>query len=788
MPEDCKQNRISPDLSKGLSHEQVAQKTAAGQVNVSPEPMTKSTRQIICDNLFTSFNAIIVAIAACIALVGAYQNLLFLSIIVSNTLIGIIQEIRSKKTIEKLSVLSAPKARVLRDGAFSQIAVESLVLDDIIELSSGHQVCADCIVRKGQVEVNESLLTGEADPIYKHPGDFLLSGSFVISGRCLARVEHVGSENYATKIALEAKKTKKLHSELMSSLRKITSFTGLFILPFGLILFLRSYFLLHETIQTAVISSAAAIIGMFPQGLILLTSVSLAVGVIKLGRRRTLVQELFCIETLSRVDTLCLDKTGTLTTGEMSVQAILPLYPEGVLWSAEQAVRAYVTASTDSNATFSALKKHFEPLQANAVAHLPFSSEHKWGAVQFSDTGTFFLGAPDYLLPKSAPSLYRSTVQYHARNGCRVLLLSHSNAPLGKALPEDLSPVAIIVLCDTLRPEAKDTLQFFASQGVTVKLISGDHPLTVASLARQVGLQDANRYIDVSVLSPEELEKAADVYTIFGRVKPEQKRILVHALQAKGHTVAMTGDGVNDVLALKDADCSIAMASGSDAARQVAQLVLLDSDFSCLPEVVMEGRRVVNNITRTASLYLVKTIFSFLLAFVTIFTPFNYPFTPIQLTLISTFTVGIPSFFLALEPSRERIRGSFLSTVLQRALPGGIVIVLYVIVIQGIAPFFLLTALQTATLYVYLTGIASLLLLWRVSWPVNTMRCALCTTMTLGFFLAAYLFRDLIGLTVISGVLWPFGLVLSASCLPLMQLLSKWIRRSSWIHRLDRLS
>ena len=355
-------------------------------------------------------------------------------------------------------------------------------------------------------------------------------------------------------------------------------------------------------------------------------------------------------------------------------------------------------------------------------------------------------------------------------------------------MPEDLSPVAIIVLCDTLRPEAKDTLQFFASQGVTVKLISGDHPLTVASLARQVGLQDANRYIDVSVLSPEELEKAADVYTIFGRVKPEQKRILVHALQAKGHTVAMTGDGVNDVLALKDADCSIAMASGSDAARQVAQLVLLDSDFSCLPEVVMEGRRVVNNITRTASLYLVKTIFSFLLAFVTIFTPFNYPFTPIQLTLISTFTVGIPSFFLALEPSRERIRGSFLSTVLQRALPGGIVIVLYVIVIQGIAPFFLLTALQTATLYVYLTGIASLLLLWRVSWPVNTMRCALCTSMTLGFFLAAYLFRDLIGLTVISGVLWPFGLVLSASCLPLMQLLSKWIRRSSWIHRLDRLS
>ena len=752
MPEDCKQNRISPDLSKGLSHEQVAQKTAAGQVNVSPEPMTKSTRQIICDNLFTSFNAIIVAIAACIALVGAYQNLLFLTIIVSNTLIGIIQEIRSKKTIEKLSVLSAPKARVLRDGAFSQIAVESLVLDDIIELSSGHQVCADCIVRQGQVEVNESLLTGEADPIYKHPGDLLLSGSFVISGRCLAQVEHVGSENYATKIALEAKKTKKLHSELMSSLRKITGFTGLFILPFGLILFLRSYFLLHETIQTAVVSSAAAIIGMFPQGLILLTSVSLAVGVIKLGRRRTLVQELFCIETLSRVDTLCLDKTGTLTTGEMSVQAVLPLYPEGVLWSAEQAVRAYVTASTDSNATFSALKKHFEPLQANAVAHLPFSSEHKWGAVQFSEAGTFFLGAPDYLLP------------------------------------EYLSPVAIIVLCDTLRPEAKDTLQFFASQGVTVKLISGDHPLTVASLARQVGLQDANRYIDVSVLSPEELEKAADVYTIFGRVKPEQKRILVHALQAKGHTVAMTGDGVNDVLALKDADCSIAMASGSDAARQVAQLVLLDSDFSCLPEVVMEGRRVVNNITRTASLYLVKTIFSFLLAFVTIFTPFNYPFTPIQLTLISTFTVGIPSFFLALEPSRERIRGSFLSTVLQRALPGALVIVLYVILIQIIAPFFSLTALQTATLYVYLTGIASLLLLWRVSWPVNSMRCALCTTMTLGFFLAAYLFRDLIGLTVISGILWPFGLVLSASCLPLMQLLSKWIRRSSWIHRLDRLS
>lgn len=786
MEQRTRQFRITPELSQGLSGKQAAQKAAAGQSNVSPAPMTKSIRQIIGDNLFTSFNAFIVAIAACIAMVGAYQNLLFLVIIVTNTLIGIVQEIRSKRTIEKLSVLSAPKARVLRDGVFSSIDVEQLVLDDVMELSLGHQVCADCIVRDGQVEVNESLLTGEADPVFKRPGDLLLSGSFVISGRCLAQVEHVGQDNYATRITLEAQKHKKLHSELMDALRKITSFTSLFILPVGVILFLRSYFLLDETMQTAVVSSAAAIIGMFPQGLVLLTSVSLAVGVVKLGRRRTLVQQLFCIETLSRVDTLCLDKTGTLTTGEMSVSTVLPFPSDALSWSPEQALRAYVTASDDANATFAALRRHVAPFEAEVARSLPFSSERKWGAVEFCGVGTLYLGAPEFLLPDASHPLHR-TVQYHTRNGSRVLLLSHSAGPLDKALPDDLVPLAAVVLCDTLRPTAKATLAFFAEQGVTVKLISGDHPLTVASIARQVGLKNAGRYIDVSVLTPEQLVKAAETYTIFGRVTPEQKRLLIHALQKNGHTVAMTGDGVNDVLALKDADCSIAMASGSDAARQVSQLVLLDSDFSCLPEVVMEGRRVVNNITRTASMYLIKTLFSFLLSVVTVFTPFNYPFTPIQLTLISCFTVGIPTFFLALEPSRDRITGSFLSTVLQRALPGALVVMLYVILIQSFAPLLQLTETETATLYVYLTGIASLTLLWRVCWPFNLMRGVLCGVMTTGFFAAAYLFRDLIGLGVFSGVMWPVGLVLAVCCLPLMLVLGHWLGRSRLVRKLDQL-
>lgn len=761
MSEDSS-NRISPSLERGLSAEQVAQKTAQGQVNHAPEPITKSTARIISDNLFTSFNAFVVAIAACIALVGAYQNLLFLMIIVANTLIGIVQEIRSKKTIEKLSVLSVPKARVLRDGVFSSIDTEALVLDDLIELSLGNQICADCIVRQGQVEVNESLLTGEADPVYKKPGDMLLSGSFIVSGRCVAQVEHVGAENYATKIALEAKRPEKFHSELMESLRKITKFTSLIILPMGLILFLRSYFLLDETIQTAVVSSAAAIIGMFPQGLVLLTSVSLAVGVVKLGR----------------VDVLCLDKTGTLTTGEMSVLETLPLLcPPSLGWDSWEALCAYVTASKDANATAAALQRYFEPLEAPYTQALPFSSERKWGAVCFGERGTLYLGAPDFLLPDASHPLHR-TVQYHTRNGCRVLLLSHSQAPLDPhRLPEDLAPVAAVVLCDTLRPEAKDTLSFFASEGVQVKIISGDHPMTVASIARQVGLPRADRYIDVSVLSEAELAKAAETYTIFGRVKPEQKRILVHALQKSGHTVAMTGDGVNDVLALKDADCSIAMASGSDAARQVAQLVLLDSDFSCLPDVVMEGRRVINNITRTASMYLIKTVFSFLLSVITVFTPFNYPFTPIQLTLISMFCVGIPTFFLALEPSRDRITGNFLSTVLQRSLPGALIVVLYVMLIQSLGPALGFTEAQSSTLSVYLTGIANLTLLWRVCWPLNAMRGTLCLLMTAGFFAAAHLFRSLIGLTAMSGTMWPVCLVFAFCCLPLMLLIEKALKK-----------
>ena len=774
VPEKSYPTRIRPALNRGLSIQQVVQKTAQGQINQSPKPMTRSIGRIISDNLFTSFNAFITAIAVCIALVGAYQNLLFLSIIIANTLIGIIQEIRSKKTIEKLSVLSVPKARVLRDGVFSSIDTQSLVLDDLIELNLGNQICADCIIRQGQIEVNESLLTGEADPVYKKEGDLLLSGSFVVSGRCLAQVEHVGEDNYATQIAMEAQKPEKFHSDLMDSLRKITKFTSLIILPVGLLLFLRSYFLLGGTIQTSVVSSAAAIIGMFPQGLVLLTSVSLAVGVVKLGRRRTLVQQLFCIETLSRVDVLCLDKTGTLTTGEMSVREVLPLpCPAELGWDSEQALRAYITASQDTNATFVALQRYFEPWEVPCAQSLAFSSERKWGAARFEGHGTLYLGAPEFLLPDAQHPFHR-TIQFYTRNGGRVLLLSYSPDPLDeKQLPQNLVPVAAVVLCDTLRPEAKDTLSFFAQEGVQVKIISGYHPLTVASIAEQVGLAKADRYIDVSVLSEKELIQAAEVYTIFGRVKPEQKRILVHALQSHGHTVAMTGDGVNDVLALKDADCSIAMASGSDAARQVAQLVLLDSDFSCLPDVVMEGRRVINNITRTASMYLIKTVFSFLLAVLTMFTPFNYPFTPIQLTLVSTFCVGIPTFFLALEPSRDRITGHFLSTVLQRALPGAIVVVLYVMLIQALGPILGFTKYQASTLSVYLTGIANLMLLWRVCWPLNAMRGTLCVLMTAGFFLAAHLFHELIGLSVMTGMMWPVCLVCALACLPLMMLLAK---------------
>ena len=657
------------------------------------------------------------------------------------------------------------------------------MLDDILVLRMGGQICADAIVAAGEVEVNEALLTGEAEPIRKSRGDMLLSGSFVVSGACRARVEHIGSENYATKIALDAKKYKKVHSDLMNALDKIVKFTSFFILPLGALLFLHARFVLDHSLEGAVVSTAAALIGMMPKGLVLLTSVSLAVGVIKLARKKTLVQELFCIENLSRVDMLCLDKTGTITQGKMTVSDILPLTAQPP-FDLEEAVGSFIGALDDNNATFLALGERF-PAQGRwrAVCRTPFSSARKWSSVTFEGRGTVLVGAPEILL-RGRSGLLPPAVAEREAAGCRVVLVAHSEERVEGVLPGTVRPVAALVLEDPIRPDARETLAFFTREDVQLKIISGDNPVTVSSIARQAGLPHSDSYIDASTLADEEaLRQAAERYTIFGRVSPQQKRQLVHALQDEGHTVAMTGDGVNDVLALKDADCSIAMASGSDAARQISQLVLLDSNFSSLPSVVMEGRRVINNITRTAVLFLVKTIFSFLLSFMALAFSMPYPFIPIQLSLISMVVEGIPSFFLTFEPNRDRIKGRFLSTVLRQAFPCAFIIVLNIILVDQIGPLLGLAALDLATLNVYLTAFIWLYLLLRVCMPLNKLRAALFGTMVALFGVAAYLFRDLLQIGTLTLRSLPLFLILAAASLVLYSLVAWAIGRAAAVVR-----
>lgn len=769
--------RISPE--HGLTGRQVEERTAQGQINRQTDQITKSTGRIIFENVFTWFNAFNVAIGVCIAAVGAYKNLLYLGVILLNTLIGIVQELRSKKVVEKLSLISAPHAVVVRDGKLSEIRTEELVLDDIMQLKLGNQVCADARIVSGEAEVDESLLTGEAEPVRKGIGETLLSGSFIISGTCRAQVEHVGGENYASKIAAEAKKYKKVDSALMKSLRQIVKFTSLFVIPVGVLLFINSRFFLGEAIRDAVLSTSGALLGMMPKGLVLLTSVSLAVGVIKLAKKKTLVQELFCIETLSRVDTLCLDKTGTITEGKMSVCEVLDLDAGRLPGSLEEAAGAFIAALDDDNATYAALKRHFAANNSwTPIQKTPFSSIRKWSSATFAGKGTILFGAPEFLL-KGRDYALPPRVGEAEKEGSRVLLMAWSPEAVNGVLPRELYPTAALVLCDPVRTDAKETLDFFRSQDVDLKIISGDNPVTVSSIAKQAGLHRYDAYVDVSTLPDEAAVKAAaEKYTIFGRVNPEQKRMLVHALQEKGHTVAMTGDGVNDVLALKDADCSIAMASGSDAARQVAQLVLLESNFSALPDVVMEGRRVVNNITRTASLFLVKTIFSFLLAVLSAVFGLSYPLDPLHLSLIGIVAEGIPSFILALEPNRDRVKGDFLKTVLGRAFPSAILIVLYLMIVQALSPYLSVSPLELTTLGVYLTGFIWLMQLFEVCRPFDRLRAVLWGLMTAGFFGAAILLPGFFELGTLSLQTLPAFLVLAAVCYPLQKLLQAGVKAS----------
>lgn len=738
-------SHFSPDANSGLTAEQVAEKRAQGRQNTLPEKGTKTIGQILKDNICTLFNLFNVLIAIALALVGAWSNMLFILIIAFNTLIGIAQEIRAKHMLDKLSLLSVPTAKVVRDGALSELSVQELVEEDVIELDSGRQVCSDSVILSGQVEVNESLLTGESDPIFKSVGDHLLSGSFIISGRCRACVEHVGMENYASKLAHEAKQQRGVQSELLSSMRKVTRFTAYLIPPLGVLLFLEAYFLRNAALDESVITTAAALLGMLPKGLVLLISISLAAGIAMLAKKQVLVQELFALETLAHVDTLCLDKTGTLTQGAMQVEEVR-LTDLGQSMPFEEIMGSFLRCSDDNNATFQALQSHFTAGGSiAAVGKIPFSSERKWSAVQFSDY-TFVVGAPERLADQEAVRFLEK--EFYA--GRRVLLAGITREPVAadQPLPE-IRGLATVVLSDPIRPNAAETLAYFKQEGVDLKLISGDNPVTVSALAAKAGFPDAERYIDMStVTGPEELERAAREYSVFGRVSPQQKKQLVQALQKAGHKVAMTGDGVNDLLALREADCGIAVAEGSDAARQMAQVVLLNSDFSSLPEVLAQGRRVVNNITRVAGVFFVKTIYSILLSIACILLNIPFPFVPIQITLIDLLIEGYPSFFMSFEPDGRKVTGRFLPSVLRRAVPNAVSILICFLLWLVLSSLLHIPEAQADALFYLLVGTVGIQAVFKASWPLNPLRIFLCVTMTVGYFAAVVLFHSILELVL----------------------------------------
>ncbi|ABX41064.1 ATPase, P-type (transporting), HAD superfamily, subfamily IC [Lachnoclostridium phytofermentans ISDg] len=770
--------RVNKLYTEGLSEQEILLRQEQGLTNAAPENITKTTWQILRENIFTVFNAFNLVIGICLALVGAWTNMVFLVVILTNILIGIFQELHAKRLVESLRLISALKAYVIRDGRESEVTVEDLVLDDITVLRMGKQVCADSVVVYGEIEVNESLLTGESDTIVKRPGDTLLSGSFVVSGTCYAKVEHVGADNFISKLAMGAKKHKKITSELLTSMRKVTKFTGFFIIPVGILLFLEAYFIRSNSITLSVVLTSAALLGMLPKGLVLIISISLATGVIKLSKKNILVQEMHCIETLAHVDMLCLDKTGTITEGKMRVVDVIPLDKNVMPVSFEEAASYFTGAMDDNNATFMALKEHFPSAKTSykILAKTPFSSHRKWSGITFENLGTIVLGAPeiimgnDFLPPKE--------IEKAQKSGQRILYFGFTTEVLKDDVLPSVKSVAAVSFCDPIRSNAKETLSFFKNEGVNIKIISGDNPLTVSSIAEQAGLEGYNSYIDMTnINTEEEVKEAAAKYKIFGRVTPNQKSQLVKALQAQGHTVAMTGDGVNDVLALREADCSIAIGAGSDAARQISQLVLLDSDFSALPNIVMEGRRVVNNIRRVAGIFFIKTIYSVLLSILSILTLSAFPFIPIQITLIDAVIEAFPAFFLSFEPSSKKPEGAFLDTVIKKALPYSLLILISYLAVTWLSPAIGISEAVGKTAVYYLTGFISLLALIKSCKPFNKLRVFLCTASVIGFYAAAYLFSGMLNLEklTLNGIILFFGI--AACCVPLQIILIRMINK-----------
>lgn len=747
--------RYAPDYREGLTDEQVAERVHVQATNETIDPSFKTNKQIVLQNIFTYFNLIFIVLAVLLCLVSSYKNLTFLPVILANTGIAIYQEIRSKKILDNLSVLNAAKVTVVRNGAANKIDMEELVLDDVILLETGQQIPADGYVLDGKLQVNEALLTGEADEIVKEVDDYLMSGSFVVSGKAYVRLDKVGYDSYISQLTAKAKKMGGgEQSEMIASLNKLIKWIGIIIIPIGITLFSQSYFFNGNTIKESVVAMEAALIGMIPEGLYLLTTIALAMSAARLAKQRVLLHDMKSIETLARVNVLCVDKTGTITENQMSVQKLVIAKNEQAEQQAtriQELISDYAKAMANDNATMQAIKTYFnKPTDQEPLSILPFSSVQKFSSVTFAD-GVYVLGAPEMVLRERFETVKNEFNQY-ADQGYRVLVFGSYQGILSEALLEaEVIPLAYLLIANPIRKEAPDTFAYFKEQGVAIKVISGDNPQTVSTVALQAGIANADQYIDVSQLAEEDYLSAVEKYTVFGRVKPEQKMQFVQLLKQK-NTVAMTGDGVNDILAMKEADCSIAMASGNEATIQAAQVALLDSDFSRMPEIVAEGRRVVNNIERSASLFLVKNIFSFLLSVFSVLFALTYPLEPSQITLISLFTIGLPSFLLALEENKNRIEGKFIVNVLEKAIPGGLtdMTVVGTLVVGGVILHLNKTDVSTASTML-LTAIG-FLVLYKICHPLNQFRGRIILFCAAGILFSVVFLHKLFSISAISPV------------------------------------
>lgn len=761
----------------GLTSQDVEMKKAQGLQNDYEENVAKTTKDIFKDNLLTLFNFLNVMIAVCLIFVGAFSNLAFIFIILINVTIGIYQEIHARNMVAKLSLVSREMATVIRNGQEEVIDATELVVGDLVKLNAGEQIQSDMKVLFGRAEVNESLLTGESDLIEKELDAPLLSGSFLASGQVYAEVVHVGKDNYATKIAEEAKVHKPVNSELVNSIRKVSKFTSYIIIPLGLILLAEGLFIRGDSPKLSVVASAAALLGMLPKGLVLLISIALATAVTKLAKKRILVQDMYAVETLAHIDMLCLDKTGTITEGKMKV-AEATILSEKHRKDITDILGSYLHESTDNNITMQAIREAYsESTKYEAIDDLAFSSERKWGAIKFAGLGTVVLGAPERLVPVSELT---ESVRRGQEEGFRVLMLGITQDDIVESERlTNLEPLIVFEIDDPIRQNADKTLAYLKSEGVGIKVISGDNPITVSNIARRAGLAGYENFVDMSALTDEvATREAVSQYTVFGRVSPKQKQVLVNELQKMGHTVAMTGDGVNDVLALREADCSIAMAEGDSATRQIANLVLLDSDFTTLPDVLFEGRRVVNNVTKVASVFFIKTIYSFILSIICGLTALAFPFVPIQITLLDLAIEGYPAFFLSFESDKRQVHGKFLPTVLKNALPNALLVIMNIVAVYFISKQQGFTAIETTTLMYYLLIGVSLLAVIKACLPLNPLRLFLIITTTVGTYVAAMLFHSILYIDLLSATTLPYFIGLMLVSIILRLIISKFVKKT----------